>query len=280
MRYVVEEVNEKCMSKEDASECILTVHLLDKTNTRVNDNLATLLSLLMQEYAQEGRSTALTSIKNILSKTRSCDSSLDNDLVEQLAILALISDHEDRLSAISSGISSYSSGTSTFAQKLNAKVTEVKVNKELNEIVERVNNNSINKSQALTKVYDIYCKYPNNSRICENLSTLCNMCIMEYVIGDKYGKSGVKSILDKLKINKSAEFNKHCSVFKKTHNEIWNQLPFDAQQLLKGAGLSYGQTLNDKGYALKEGLEYYRSLGGFSLSTFDDDIFSILHHHH
>ena len=48
---------------------------------------------------------------------------------------------------------------------------------------------------------------------------------MEYVIGDKYGKSGVKSILDKLKINKSAEFNKHCSVFKKTHNEIWNQLP-------------------------------------------------------
>jgi hypothetical protein len=151
MRYVVEEVNEKRMSKEDASECILTVHLLDKTNTRVNDNLATLLSLLMQEYAQEGRSTALTSIKNILSKTRSCDSSLDNDLVEQLAILALISDHEDRLSAISSGISSYSSGTSTFAQKLNAKVTEVKVNKELNEIVERVNNNSINKSQALTK---------------------------------------------------------------------------------------------------------------------------------
>lgn len=130
------------------------------------------------------------------------------------------------------------------------------------------------------KVYDIYCKYPNNSRICENLSTLCNMCIIEYVIGDKYGKSGVKSILDKLKINKSAEFNKHCSVFKKTHNEIWNQLPFDAQQLLKGAGLSYGQTLNDKGYALKEGLEYYRSLGGFSLSTFDDDIFSILHHHH
>ena len=86
---------------------------------------------------------------------------------------------------------------------------------------------------------------------------------MEYVIGDKYGKSGVKSILDKLKINKSAEFNKHCSVFKKTHNEIWNQLPFDAQQLLKGSGLSYGQTLNDKGYALKEGLEYYRSLGGF-----------------
>lgn len=52
-------------------------------------------------------------------------------------------------------------------------------------------------------------------------------------------------------------------LFSKTHNEIWNQLPFDAQQLLKGAGLSYGQTLNDKGYALKEGLEYYRSLGGF-----------------
>ncbi len=58
-----------------------------------------------------------------------------------------------------------------------------------------------------------------------------------WTTGDKYGKSGVKSILDKLKINKSAEFNKHCSVFKKTHNEIWNQLPFDAQQLLKLACL-------------------------------------------
>lgn len=265
MRYVVEEVNEKRLSKEDASEYILTVHLLDKTNTRVSENLTTLLSLLMQEYIQEGRSTALTSIKNILSQTRSCDSSLDNDLVEQLAILALISGHEDRLSAMSSGISPYLSRTSTFAQKLNSKLTEAKANKELNEIVEKVNNNSMNKSQALTKVYDIYCKYPNNSRICENLSTLCNMCIMEYVIGDKYGKSDVKSVLDKLKNNKSVEFSKHCSVFKKSHNEIWNQLPLDAQQLLKGSGTSYGLTLNDKGYSLKEGLEYYRSLGGFSL---------------
>ena len=88
---------------------------------------------------------------------------------------------------------------------------------------------------------------------------------MEYVIGDKYGKSDVKSVLDKLKNNKSVEFSKHCSVFKKSHNEIWNQLPLDAQQLLKGSGASYGLTLNDKGYSLKEGLEYYRSLGGFSL---------------
>lgn len=260
MRFVVDEVNEKRLSKEDAAEYILTAHLLDKTNARVSDNLGTLLSLLMQEYVQEGKSTTLTSIKNILSKTRSCDASLDNDLVDQLAVIALLSGNESRMATLSSNISTCSSRVSTFAQKINTKVIEAKVNKELNEIVDKVNNNSMNKSTALTKVYDIYSKYPNNSRVCENLATLCDMCIMEYIVGQAYGSSSVRTTLNKLKNNMSSEFKKHNAPIRKTYNTIWNQLDSNTKMLLKGLG-AYNQTLNDKGRALQEGLEYMKTLG-------------------
>lgn len=140
-------------------------------------------------------------------------------------------------------------------------VEDARVRAQLNMIVDKVNNNRMSKDKALKEVYELYKKMPDNDRICENLATLCDMCIMEYVIGDKWGASSVKTILNALSANMSATFKRNNSTLSKRYHEIWSQLTLDTRMLILGLGITLGKTLNDKGLALKAGLEYYKKLG-------------------
>lgn len=139
-------------------------------------------------------------------------------------------------------------------------VEDARVQATLSVIVDKVNSGSMSKDKALKEVYNLYKKNPNNDRVCQNLVTLCDMCIMEYVIADKWGASSVKSILDSLNNNKSAGFNKHKSKLAQSYSNIWNQLDSNNRMLLMGLSVP-GRTLNDKGMALKTGLDYYKRLG-------------------
>lgn len=226
MQYVVGEVNSNSMEKSEAAGYILSIFALDKNNSRVKDNLTTLFEML----ARDSSSDSTRAVANILERVKNVDT--------------------------------------LFYNQLNKEFEEAKVDKELSEIVDKVNNGSMNNSAALDKVYSLYSKMPNNSRICANLAQLCCMCIVEYVIGQKYGSSSVERILNSLNSNKSSEFRKQSSSFRDAYNSIWNQLPYSTKTLLEGgsfASLS-GQTLNDKGLALKRGLNLMKSLGGFSSS--------------
>lgn len=152
-----------------------------------------------------------------------------------------------------------------FYRKLSNENEQAKVNIELNEIVDKVNGNRMKKFEALEKIYAMYSNNPNNARICENLAQLSDICIMEYVVGQENGKSSVVRILNTLKANKSSEFRRHCAVFKRSYDAIWDQLPLETQMLLTGKEIfAQGKSLNEKGLALKQGLEFYKSLGEFS----------------
>ena len=117
---------------------------------------------------------------------------------------------------------------------------------------------------ALSEVYKLYQKNPDNARICENLVTLCEMCIFEYVIKDAYGASSVKTTLNSLQNNMSSTFRAKASKLAKAYNDIWSTLPPTTKMLLNGSGMAMGQSLNDKGYALKAGLNYLKTLGSVS----------------
>ena len=145
-------------------------------------------------------------------------------------------------------------------------VEDARVQATLSVIVDKVNSGDMSKDKALNEVYDLYMKNPNNDRICQNLVTLCDMCIMEYVIADKWGASSVKLILDSLNNNKSAAFNRHKGVLAQSYSKIWNQLDLENRMLLMGKSVP-GRTLNDKGWALKAGLDYYKRLGGVRNSS-------------
>ena len=142
-----------------------------------------------------------------------------------------------------------------------AKVEEARIQGELSAIVDKVNRGTMKKDDALSAVFTLYKKDPDNDRICENLVTLCDMCIMEYVVGQKTGKYGVKTILDNLNNNKSSTFRRHAVKLSSEYSKIWSQLPVNTRMLLQGLG-AYNQILTPQGEALKEGLEYYKKLGG------------------
>jgi len=141
-----------------------------------------------------------------------------------------------------------------------SKVDDARVQASLSDIVDKVNGGRLAKDKALKEVYELYKKNPNNDRICENLVTLCDICIMEYIVADKWGASSVKSILDSLNNNKSAAFKRHNGQLAKTYLDIWGKLSADNRMLMMGLGRP-GTSLNSNGLALKSGLEYLKKLG-------------------
>lgn len=145
-------------------------------------------------------------------------------------------------------------------------VNDARVQVSLSAIIESVNSGKKKKNKALHELYDLYKRHSDNDRVCENLVTLCDMCIMEYVIKDSWNSSSVTTVLDALIENKSSTFRKYNAKLAQTYQQIWNSLPFETRSLISGMG-GYGQTLNSKGIALKCGLSYYRKLGDVPTKT-------------
>lgn len=85
------------------------------------------------------------------------------------------------------------------------------------------------------------------------------MCIKEYVIPDKYGKSTVMSIFNELKYNKSTTYRTSAAALKKERQEILNSLSLQERILLTG-GSSYDTELNADGIKLKNALQLYLDL--------------------
>lgn len=235
MQHIVAEVNGHRISKAKASEYILAVFLLDSSNPRIQENLTTLFEMLVRENSAEDKQA----VSKILSDVQKKDTSLYNKFY-----------HDYQRAA---------------------------VDNELNDIVDKVNNNTMKKSAAIERVYQLYTSFSNNSRLCENLAVLSNLCILEYVIGMAPGYESVQRVLDQLKANKSSEFKRHFKVFKDSFDQIWSSIPYDTQQLLDSkispipsilTTSPYSRSLNEKGYALKRGLEYLKALGGFSVGLF------------
>ena len=145
-----------------------------------------------------------------------------------------------------------------------AEVENARIQGTLSAIIDKVNNKRMTEAKALDEVYELYKKTPNNDRICENLVTLCDMCIMEYIIGRERGYTNVRKTLTALNNNKSATFNRHSRKLAQQYVSIWNKLPSDTRMAI--SGLSFTSTLTSKGEALKEGLDFYKKLGNYTPS--------------
>lgn len=144
-----------------------------------------------------------------------------------------------------------------------SKVEDARIQGILSAIIDKVNNHVMTKATALEEVYGLYKKNPNNDRICKNLVTLCDMCIMEYIIERKYGYANVRKTLNELNNNKSVTYDRHANKLVVQLMDIWKELPQETRMTLKGVA-PISTTLTPKGEALKEGLEFYKRLGNYS----------------
>lgn len=141
-------------------------------------------------------------------------------------------------------------------------VEDANIQAKLSVIVDKVNSGKMKKKDALSEVYKLYEKNMDNERICENLVSLCEMCIFEYVIKDSYGSKGVKNTLNSIARNMSPTFKRKAGKLGKTFNEIWAKIPLDTKVLMCG-GLNFNHSLNASGESLKLGLQYLQKLGSF-----------------
>lgn len=121
-------------------------------------------------------------------------------------------------------------------------------------IVQKVKNDKMSKKEALNEVYRIYLNNKNDEEVCENLATLCDLCIWEYVIGESYESYSVRSVLDKILQNRSTSFKKHSGTFASSFFKIMQGLSNDNRM-----SIMLGLNLNSKGQALRKGLAYFVS---------------------
>lgn len=260
-QQVVKALNNKTQTLAKGASILFEIYDFCKCNPHVKRNLENIVEALIHNYISEGDEGNLTVLNNALTVTREFDPAVvkslkgDGDVPEEMLVL-LFSSNESRFNMLKAKIGGKSSIIQNQFTATATKMSVIKVQMELSKIVEQVNNNTINKCDALQKVYNIYKNNKNNDSVCKNLATLIPMCIMEYVIPDKYGRSKVEAVLDSLKLNVSVTFRIHNSEIGDAYTMIWNQLPFNARIAIE----SNPGVLNEQGQSLKKGLDYLKAL--------------------
>ena len=196
-----------------------------------------ILSVFMLDTSNARVKDNLTTLFEMLSRDKSSDAS----------------------TAVNTILSKVQTVDAAFYRRLKSEYDEAQIDKELNDIVDKVNSHTMSEAQALIKVFALYQNNSSSERVCGNLAQLCDMCIMKYIIQQEYGGSSVAGILDRVYNNMSPEFQKHRKKFADSYKAIWGQLPSDAKLTIQG--FNPNATLNDSGRALKRGLEYYKKFG-------------------
>lgn len=256
---VVGELNDEKLDLATGLEDMVSVYEVAKNCSRLKDNIGNVIEALIGKYVTEEKSTDLSALKTVLSKTgREFEPNVEKTLTEQVVKVAVISDHLDSIKGLAT-ISANSESLRLRLSHIKDEAEEASINLQLSQIVDKVNNNKILYYSALQKVYSLYEVHQNNKRVCENLCTLVGMCIREYVIPDKVGKSTVMTIFDKLKYNKSTTYKSCASSLREERENILGSLPYEARRLLTG-GTAYGSTLNAEGIRLKNALQLYLDL--------------------
>lgn len=256
---VVGELNDEKLDLATGLEDMVSVYEVAKNCSRLKDNIGNVIEALIGKYVTEEKSTDLSTLKTVLSKTgREFEPNVEKTLTEQVVMVAVISDHLDSIKGLAT-ISANSESLRLRLSHIKDEAEEASINLQLSQIVDKVNNNKILYYSALQKVYSLYKVHQNNKRVCENLCTLVGMCIREYVIPDKVGKSTVMTIFDKLKYNKSTTYKSCASSLREERENILGSLPYEARRLLTG-GTAYGSTLNAEGIRLKNALQLYLDL--------------------
>ena len=261
-QQIVRNLNDKNISLAAGAKILFDIYSYCKCNPHLKRNLTNITEALIHNYITDGDDDNVTVLESALSSNRDFDNSVVNALkggdgVPEEMIALLFSSNESRFNNLKLRLSSKSSIIQTQFAATSKKISDLKVQLELSEIVDKVNNDSMSKCDALQKVYDIYRNNKSNVRVCENLASLIPMCIMEYIIPGKIGQQKVTNVLNALKSNMSSTYKAHASSVREAYDMIWNSLSMENKMALQGSSI-YG--LNENGLRLKKGLDYLRTL--------------------
>lgn len=261
-QQIVRNLNDKKISLASGARILFDIYSYCKCNPHLKRNLNNITEALIHNYITDGTEDNVSVLESVLSPIRDFDNSVVNALkggdgVPEEMIALLFSSNESHFNNLKLRLGSKSSIIQTQFAATSKKISDLKVQLELSEIVDKVNNDSMSKCDALQKVYDIYRNNKSNVRVCENLASLIPMCVMEYIIPGKIGQQKVTNVLNALKSNLSPTYKAHAASVREAYDMIWNSLSMENKMALQGTAI-YG--LNENGLRLKKGLDYLRTL--------------------
>jgi len=132
---------------------------------------------------------------------------------------------------------------------------------ELSQIIDKVNSKKLSHPDALSQMYALYEKYPYNQRLCDSIITICDVLIDEEIIGCGTRSEQVKNILKLFIAKRSSALKISANKLAIKYHAIINKLDRTNKVLMIDSPNYYmGVTLNEKGLALKEGLNYCKKL--------------------
>lgn len=261
-QQIVRNLNAKNISLAAGARILFDTYSYCKCNPHLKRNLDNIIEALIHNYISSEEDDNVIILDNILSSTREFDHCVvkalqGGDEVPEEVMIIFYSSNENRFILLKNRIGSKSLEIRNQFSSTSKKIDEMKVQLELSQIVDKVNEGTMKKFDALQKVYSIYENNKTNGRVCENLAILIPMCVMEYIIPGENGQQTVEYILDELKSNMSPTYKAHASSVREAYDMIWDSLSMENKIALQGSSI-YG--LNENGFRLKKGLDYLRTL--------------------
>lgn len=261
-QQIVRKLNDKSITLANGAPILFDIYSYCKCNLHLKRNLENIIEALIHNYITDGDNGNLTALDNLLSSTRDFDQCVvkalkGSDGVPEEMMAILFSSNETRFNTLKSRIGSKSTLIQNQFTATENKMAEVKVQLELSQIVEKVTKESMQKCDALEKLYNIYKHNKSNERVCENLAALIPMCVMEYIVPGKIEQSKVENVLNSLQSNMSSTYHAHSSPVKEAYDVIWNSLSPQNRMALSGSSI---YELNEDGRRLKKGLNYLKIL--------------------
>ena len=254
---VIDDVKSNTISQETALPFLSAAYNVYKHHARLNENLGIVVGNLVFNYIQSGGQNTYNALTGFMKKQRA----FDDRVIDAVKDYEYDSQEESsRGEQILAQLSSLAPGKSL---KISQAKDNINVMMTIAKVVSGAKAKTNNLAQDLNTMYALYETHRDHDIVCLLLAQVASACIMEYVLPGKFGVSGVKKTLDKLKGNISETFKKHRKPFDDAWKSINNALSSETKQALK-----LGFNLNENGQRMLATLRYLKAFKTPSIFDF------------
>lgn len=172
---IIPKLNNKSIGMTEGIKYLVMAYGVCKQNTQLNQNIDSILSSLVSDYIISGNGT-ITEIKATCSSCKDRLGSLVDTLGEdQLIALIVMTGQYDRLRTVLEMLVDFITVSSSKVNSIIKKMDELKVKKELNDIIGAVNEKRLTPNSARQKISVMYNVNPGDTHLAENYATVCQM---------------------------------------------------------------------------------------------------------
>lgn len=258
---IIPKMNAKDIDSLPGLKVLFEVYKVYTGNSQLNDNIKAILDSVLTDFITSNDSESWDMIQTVVSHTNSFNSAM-LDSIKENALIIYVTGGGNRANSVIDFIEQHDSSSYSSVTAARTAIKGAALQREMSDLIDKVNNKQISGSDALKENYKIYLKAKDDQRICQNLAILMGNCIMEYILDGKYGVSTVKSTLDQIYNNRSSRLRSQTAPFNERFDALWGHLNYENRIAVKT-----NSNLNDAGKRLVSTLEYLGKFGTRSIAS-------------